>query len=158
DIALVLKLLALFHAPSRAQIRSKGEQYGLIAIFLFGVGAMVVTLWMQYFDNLAPCLLCWYQRICMYPIPLIAAIAVVKGQKLSDVADYILGLSAIGFLIALYQHLLQVLPSGSLIPCDASNDCAVRSVFEFGFVTIPWMALTVFAVLFVIALVGRKKS
>ena len=112
---------------------------------------------MQYYDNLSPCLLCWYQRIFMYPIPLISLITILKNQKISDVADYILGLSAIGFAIALYQHLLQVLPSGALIPCDASGDCAVRCVFEFGFVTLPWMSLTVFAALFLTALIARKR-
>ena len=156
DIALVVKVLALFHRPSRAQVARLGREYGLLAIFILSTLSVIATLWMQYGDNLNPCLFCWYQRIFMYPIPVISFIALLKGKRLSDIADYVLALSIIGAAIALYQHLLQVLPSGALIPCDAAGDCAVRSVFEFGFVTIPWMALTVFAALALIAFLGRK--
>ena len=97
----------------------------------------------------------------MYPIGFISAIALFRGKKLPDIAEYVFALSLVGALIALYQHLLQVLPSGSLIPCDASGDCAVRTVFEFGFVTLPWMAFTAFLVIGFIALItflGRKAS
>jgi disulfide bond formation protein DsbB len=156
DVALVIKVLALFHAPSRARIIGTGRRYGLLAIFILSTLAVAGTLIMQYAGGLQPCLFCWWQRIFMYPVPLISLIAILKGKDISDVADYILTLSVFGFAVALYQHLLQILPSGSLIPCDAANECAVRSVFEFNFVTIPWMAMTVFAALFLIALLARK--
>ena len=157
DVALVLKFLGLFHFKSRAQMLRIGRQYGLLAIFILSTLAVMGTLVMQYVGNLQPCLFCWYQRVFMYPIPVISLIAILKNQQISDVADYILALSVFGFAVALYQHLLQILPSGSLIPCDATDDCAIRSVFEFHFVTIPWMAMTAFAVLFLIALLARKR-
>jgi disulfide bond formation protein DsbB len=158
DIALVLKVVALFHRSWRMQIRRGAERYGLLAIFLLSTLAIAGTLVMQYVANLQPCVLCWWQRVFMYPIPLISLIAILKNKQISDIADYVLALSAIGFLVALYQHLLQILPQGTLIPCDAADECAVRSVFEFNFVTLPWMAVTMFAVLFLIALVARKKN
>jgi disulfide bond formation protein DsbB len=157
DVALVVKVLALFHQPSREKILSTGRQYGVLAIFILSALAVAGTLLMQFAGNLAPCVFCWWQRIFMYPIAIISFIAFVKNVKLSDIADYVLALSAIGALFALYQHLLQVLPAGALIPCDPTNDCAVRSVFDFGFVTIPWMALSVFVALGLIAFLGRKE-
>lgn len=157
DIALVVKIVALLHHPSRVRIQKGGDKYGLLVIFMLSTLALVGTLWLQYGAGLAPCVFCWYQRIFMYPIPLLSLVAMMKGKTLSDVSDYILALSFFGFAFALYQHLLQVLPSGALIPCDAANDCAVRSVFEFGFVTLPWMAVTMFTAIFIIALVARKK-
>ena len=158
DVALVIKVLALFHTPSRAKIIRSGRDIGLLAIFILSTLAVAGTLLMQYAGGLEPCLLCWWQRVFMYPIPLISLIALMKGQKISDVADYILALSFIGGLFALYQHLLQVLPSGSLIPCSATDDCAIRTIFYFNFVTIPWMALTVFAAIFLIALLARGRN
>ncbi len=92
----------------------------------------------------------------MYPIFVISGIAVIKNTSFSDFADYVLALGILGTGIALYQHLLQMLPQGSLIPCSASNECAVRSVFEFGYVTLPWIALSMFALFILIALLGRK--
>ena len=94
----------------------------------------------------------------MYPTAFIALVAIIKNTRVREIADYVLLLSIIGGLVALYQHLLQILPANSLIPCDASGDCAVRSVFEFGFVTIPWMALSAFAALILIALLVRKEQ
>jgi disulfide bond formation protein DsbB len=158
DIALVVKILALFHASSRKHILQSGRRYGLLAIFILSTLAVAGTLIMQYAGNLQPCLFCWYQRVFMYPIPVISLIAILKVKNISDVADYIMALSVFGFAIALYQHLLQVLPSGALIPCDATDDCAIRSVFEFHFVTIPWMAVTVFAAIFLIAFLGRRSD
>ena len=158
DIALVISIFALFHAPSRARIIQSGQKYGLLAVFLLSASAVVGTFLMQYVANLQPCLFCWYQRVFMYPIPIISLLAIVKDQKISDVADYILILSVFGFAVALYQHFLQILPQGALIPCDASDECAIRSVFEFHFVTLPWMAVTLFAALFFIALIARRRA
>ncbi len=156
DVALVVKVVALSHAPSRARIFKSGRQYGLLAIFILSTLSIVATLCFQYADALNPCLLCWWQRVFMYPIAFISLIAMIKGKRLSDIADYVLALSIFGAAVALYQHLLQVLPSGALIPCDASGDCAIRSVFEFGFVTLPWMAFTIFVALALIAFLARK--
>lgn len=158
DAAIVVKILALFHAPSRAKIMSGGQNVGLLVIFILSTLAVAGTLLMQFAGGLTPCDFCWWQRIFMYPIALISLIALLKGVKISDVADYILALSFVGALFALYQHLLQVLPSGALIPCSASDDCAIRTIFYFNFVTIPWMSLTVFAAIFLIALLARKKA
>ena len=130
DIALVV-----YH---RAFQREMARHYPFVrkdtgyAIFLLSAGSIAGTLLMQYAALLAPCVLCWWQRIFMYPIALIALIALVKGKKISDIADYVIAFSILGGAISLYQHLLQILPSGSLIPCDASGDCAIRLVFEFG--------------------------
>jgi disulfide bond formation protein DsbB len=157
DLALVVCAIALFNKKWRYVIRSFAKEYGLLAIFLLSVGSIAGTLLMQYAALLAPCILCWYQRIFMYPIAFIALIALVKGKKISDIADYVIVFSILGGGISLYQHLLQILPSGSLAPCDPTNDCAIRLIFEFGFVTIPWMALTVFAALALIAFFARKE-
>jgi len=157
DASIVVKLLMLVFPRSRAHLLRRETDYGLLAIFFLSTLAVAGTLLMQFAGGLSPCILCWWQRIFMYPIPLISLIALLKGKRLSDVADYILTFSFIGALFALYQHLLQVLPAGSLIPCDATNDCAIRTIFYFNFVTIPWMALTVFVVIFLIAILGRKE-
>ncbi len=157
DLALVIGILALLNHAWRSGIVTFALQHGRMIVFLLSLLSVAGTLWMQYGDNLAPCLFCWWQRVFMYPIPIITGIAIIKNNDFSEIADYILGLSIFGASFALYQHLLQILPSGALIPCDASDACAARNVFEFGFVTIPWMAFTVFSVFIFIALVTRKR-
>lgn len=154
DVAIVLGILGLFRESTKRKIFFLGQQYGLLAIFILSTLAVVGTLLMDV-GGLSPCLFCWWQRVCMYPVAFISAIAFFKNTKISDVADYVIALSVIGALIALYQHFLQILPAGSLIPCDPAGECAIRSVFEFNFVTIPWMALTVFAALIFVAFLAR---
>ncbi len=94
----------------------------------------------------------------MYPVFLIALIATIKNTNFTEIADYVLAFSIFGAAISLYQHLLQMLPAGALIPCDASGDCAVRTVFEFNLVTLPWMAFTAFAALAIVAFIARKRA
>lgn len=156
-VGIVVAILALLKAPWRAKIRTWCLQYGILGLFLLSSVSILGSLWLQYAAHLNPCLFCWWQRICLYPVALITLIALVKGRTLPDIADYVLSLSLIGAAIAAYQSLLQMLPSGSLIPCDAADDCAVRSVLEFGFVTLPLMALVVFVAFTYITLLGRKQ-
>ena len=158
DAALVLCVLALFNRPSRSKMLPMIRRNARLIIFLLSAASVAGTLWFEFAAGLAPCIFCWWQRIGMYPILFISAIAFVKNTDVSEIADYVLAFSIFGAAFALYQHLLQVLPSGALIPCDAAGDCAVRSVFEFGFVTLPWMSLSVFATFIFIALVARKKG
>lgn len=157
DAAIVLCLLALLFKRGRRAVVPFVRSSALLIVVVLSVVSVAGTLVMQYAGALAPCLLCWWQRVFMYPIALIALIAFFKNERFAKIADYVLALSVIGALVALYQHLLQVLPQGALIPCDATNDCAVRSVFEFNFVTIPWMAFTVFAAIILVSWIARTE-
>ena len=157
NAVLVLCILALLKRSWRATLFAFLRNNGRLIFFLLSVASVAGTLWFEFADALNPCLFCWWQRIGMYPVLFISTIAILKNTDVSEIADYVLAFSIFGAAFALYQHLLQVLPSGALIPCDAAGDCAVRSVFEFNFVTLPWMALSVFAVFIFVALVARKK-
>ncbi len=157
NIAFVALVLGLTLKSSRGIVRQSVREYARLLIFLLSAASLGATLLMEYVFGLPPCLFCWWQRIFMYPTAVIAAIAIVKNSDTSEFADYVLGLSVLGAGVALYQHLLQMLPSGSLIPCDAANECSVRSVFELGYITLPWMALSAFALLALISFVARKK-
>jgi hypothetical protein len=67
-----------------------------------------------------------------------------------------MALSVCGALVALYHHFIQI-GVGSALPCPASGgDCGKRIVFEFGYVTFPLMAFTIFAMIFVVFYIVRK--
>lgn len=103
----------------------------------------------------APCNLCWYQRISMYPIALISFIALIKNDL--DVKKYILPMAVIGFAIAGYHILLQLFPT--ILECN--DEVARCSAFEFakyGFITIPVMSLTAYALVILISLFGNTKK
>ena len=90
-----------------------------------------------------------------------ASFALALRKRDSNIADYSIALSIAGGAAALYQHYLQM-GGTSVLPCPASSseavDCAVRFVFEFGYITFPMMALTLFAFLIVLMLFVRKRA
>lgn len=96
-----------------------------------------------------PCKLCWFQRIFMYPLVPILALAI--GNKDRRVADYVLVLSSVGGLIALYQVMLQFSPG---IPSTCGVDgvtasCTTNFFLSFGYITIPMMSLSAFLLIVV---------
>ena len=89
-----------------------------------------------------PCSLCWYQRIAMYPLVIILAIAAFRRDR--GVRVYALPLVAAGAIIALYQYVLGYLPDAEVLGCSIDVSCTERYVWEFGFVDFPFMSLVAF--------------
>jgi disulfide bond formation protein DsbB len=116
------------------------------ALPLATVVALTATLGSLYYSEVAgfvPCQLCWYQRIAMYPLPVILGIA--TWWRDAAVRRYALPLVGVGAAISAYHSWLQAFPpeSGSSF-CTADAPCTARHVWDFGFVSIPFMALTAF--------------
>jgi disulfide bond formation protein DsbB len=102
-----------------------------------------------------PCELCWYQRILMYPQLVLFGVAVMKNDK--NVVHYVLPLSVIGLLIAVYHYLLQLNPT--ILPCtDEIANCALREFNLFGFITIPFLSMLAFGALVVLSIISKKYS
>lgn len=111
--------------------------------------ALVATLGSLFFSEVLkypPCVLCWYQRICMYPLVAVFGVALWTGEK--SYPKFALPLVVIGFLIAGYHNLLyyHLIPE-SITPCQQGVSCTSRQVEYLGFVTIPLMSLTAFFLL-----------
>ncbi len=105
-----------------------------------------------------PCKLCWFQRIFMYPQVFLLGTALIKKEKI--IVDYSLVLSALGGLIAGYHYLLQ-LGIAPALPCSAvgySVSCSKQFVLQFGFISIPYMALSAFALIAGMFLMARLKK
>jgi len=122
--------------------------FGLWSVFLISVAAATLTLvyeWMGF----EPCPLCWWQRIFLYPQIILFGMALWRERYVASAIDFSIVLSMIGASIALYHHALQMLP-GSGLPCPATGvSCAQRIFFEFGYITYPLMAVSVFSFLIV---------
>lgn len=139
-------------SPSLLNLLGKNYIYlGFLITTLAFVGSLIFSELLKF----VPCELCWYQRILMYPQVLIFGVAVWKNDK--NVLHYILPLSVIGLLIAVYHYLLQLNPT--ILPCtDAVANCALKEFNLFGFITIPFLSMIAFASLVVLALIAKKYS
>lgn len=112
-----------------------------------------------YYSEIAeftPCKLCWFQRIGIYPLVVLLAMAVIRRRD--DVATYVLPLAALTAPVSLYHYLLQVFPSLEGSNCDPTAPCSVRWVEQFGFVSIPFMALVTVIAVSGLVLVARRSS
>jgi disulfide bond formation protein DsbB len=124
------------------------------------VTALVASLGSLFFSEvmkLPPCVLCWYQRIAMYPlVAIIGAGIILKDARLRF---YALPLSVSGFVISVYHNLLyyRVIPD-SIKPCTSGVSCTAKQIEWFGFITIPLLALTAFFIINVLLLLDRQAN
>lgn len=120
--------------------------------------ALLATLGSLYFSEVLkfpPCVLCWYQRICLYPLVVIAFIGIIKKDKLFPL--YVLPLSIGGLVIALYHNLLyyNIIPE-AIAPCVSGISCTTKFIEYFGFVTIPFLSLLAFAIITVSMIIFQR--
>lgn len=155
--AVVLFALYSMGSTSSLAVHIGGllRSYALWIAFVLSLAASAMTLVYSEALGFPPCPLCWWQRIFLYPQVVLFALALWKGER--HIIDYSIALSILGFGVAVYHHLLQVLPSGSLpCPADGTVSCAQRLIFEFGYVTFPMMAVSIFAFLIALMWFARK--
>jgi len=88
--------------------------------------------------GLEPCMLCWYQRIAMYPLVIVLGVALLRRDD--EVWKTGLPLCAIGAVISGYHVAVQYVPGIEITSCSASSPCSARYLVAYGFVTIPVMA------------------
>ncbi|HRH86398.1 MAG TPA: disulfide bond formation protein B [Rubrivivax sp.] len=130
------------------------------AVFLAWLVALVASAGALFLGEVmgkTPCLLCWYQRIAMFPLVLVLGLGVFDGDARS--ARYALPLAWAGWGLALYHCLLYWgLISEAASPCRQGVSCADADLQVAGFVPIPLMSLLAFTA--ILALLGwhRKKG
>ncbi len=127
---------------------------GLWIGFLLTAGATLLTVYYSDVLGIVPCGWCWIQRVFLWPQVLLFLVALIKKDR--RIADYSITLSIVGAAAALYQHYLQM-GGNSVLPCPASGagDCGQRFLFEFGYITFPLIAFSLFAFLIVVMLFVR---
>jgi len=94
--------------------------------------------------QLPPCVLCWYQRIFMFPLVLILPVGLFPFDR--KVVRYTLPLALLGWLFAVFHLLLiaGVIPE-SIKPCTQGVPCSQTVIEWFGFVTIPLLSVLAFS-------------
>lgn len=127
-------------------------------LYLAFIQALVATLGSLFFSEVmhwTPCVLCWYQRICMYPLIAIFAVGILKKDR--NVNLYAWPLIVVGWAIAFYHNLLyyNILPEAAA-PCAAGVSCTTKFFAWFGFITIPSLSLAAFTILGGLMLIYRR--
>jgi disulfide bond formation protein DsbB len=155
-VALVLVgIVALLGGRSfgRKVVTVLGPRAPLLAL----VVAAVATAGSLYYSEIVdyiPCELCWYQRICMYPLVPILAVGVWRRDP--SVRLYAAAFVLVGAPVSLYHWLVERVPSlADSVACSATTPCSVPYFEELGFVTLAWMALSGFLLIGLLLLTAR---
>ena len=145
---LIVALLGLVgvKGPLRA-LRAGIEGYELSLAFLVAAVATGGSLFFSEIAHFTPCELCWYQRVCMYPLSITTLLAGLADDH--RVARYLLPFPVIEACVSVYHLLIENNAISEPTSCRIGGaGCAVKWINEFGYVTIPTLALTAFVLVF----------
>lgn len=154
QIISVLTLVLLLLKSKENKFLSLVKEHFLLVGLIFSFSATAFSLFYSQIFGYAPCYLCWWQRIFIFPQLILFGVAFFKKDK--NIGIYALPLLLIGFLIAIYHNFIYYFGEG-IAPCDASGvSCVQQLVSEFnGYISIPMLSLTSFIALITLLLVVR---
>jgi disulfide bond formation protein DsbB len=125
-------------------VMNKETRGAYYLVFLTSLAGLVGSLYFSEIRHFIPCVLCWWQRITLYPIVVLSAVGILRQDK--NLPYYILPLSLIGGAVSIYHNLLQYgVISEKLAPCTVGASCTAVYINYFGFITIPLLSLLAFA-------------
>ncbi|MDO8565331.1 MAG: disulfide bond formation protein B [bacterium] len=154
-IVLVIVFLSIVFRKSWG--REVTHWVGKNAVSLGLLVAVVAVGGSLFYSNIIgfpPCVLCWWQRIALYPMIVLFAVAFFKKHD-RGVFSYAVPLATFAGILALY-HSYVYWGGTSILPCTAlGGACSKIYVYAFGYITIPTMSLTI--ALFILLLAWSNK-
>jgi disulfide bond formation protein DsbB len=147
--------IAVQAAPS---VRSNDSAWLLVcASWLIAAASTLGALFFSEVMDLPPCVLCWWQRIFVFPLAVMLPFALFPFD--GKVVRYALPLAIGGGLVALFHVLLVagVVPE-SVKPCTQGVPCTDMPIRWLGFVTIPLMSLVAFSTIVALLLLARTRA
>jgi disulfide bond formation protein DsbB len=148
-ILLVAARLLAPRVPAAARIgRAVVAQRTPLTLAVGGV-SMLGSLYFSEVADYVPCRLCWFQRIAMYPIALVALVALLRRDR--NARWYLVPMASIGTVISTYHYLIERGVLNDSESCALFGpSCADVWFEEFGFVTLAFMALAGFVAVIVL--------
>jgi disulfide bond formation protein DsbB len=131
------------------------DKHFLVLGLVFSLIGTLFSLVYSEIINFAPCYLCWWARVFLYPQVILFGIALWDNDR--KIIKYITPLLSLGFLVVAYHNFMYYFAETGNLPCDASGvSCYQQLVYEFGgYISIPMLALTNFFALAVIIVIAH---
>jgi len=147
-------------SPSAAEVRDRVHEslrgYELLFGAITAATASLGSLYLSEIAHLIPCTDCWYQRIAMYPIAVILGIAAYRRD--TAVRTYVVPVAIVGGAISIYHYLIQWFPRIEATACTTAVPCTGVWFRVFGFISIPYMALSAFTLVLTLMYVSRRND
>jgi disulfide bond formation protein DsbB len=138
--------------PVLAAARDAIAPVALPLAFAVALTCTVGSLYLSEIANFPPCILCWYQRICMYPLVVLLGVASLRKDR--GVRWYAGPLATIGAGFSVYHYLVERFEVESFA-CTTEVPCSTVWVWKFHFLSIPAMAGIGFLAVIALLLMAR---
>jgi disulfide bond formation protein DsbB len=129
----------------------------LFACWTIATLSFLGSLFFSQVMEFTPCVLCWYQRVAMYPLVIIFLVGALRAPESTFIFSAPLVL--IGWLLAFFHNLLhyEIVPE-SASPCLEGVSCSTVYIEWFGFITIPMLSLIAFTLIGIILLYFKRNA
>jgi disulfide bond formation protein DsbB len=137
---------------------SKQTAWWLIfSCWMLAAIATMGSLFISEVMEIQPCVLCWYQRIFMYPLVVIFLVGMFPLD--GNVIRYALPIAVIGWGASVYHYLLYsgYIPE-NLQPCSQGVSCTEVKLELLGFITIPMLSILSYTAIIALLLVFKKRT
>jgi disulfide bond formation protein DsbB len=141
-----------------ASARAQEAGWSLVfAGWVVAASAMLGALFFSEVMKLPPCVLCWYQRIFMFPLVLLLPLGLFPFDR--RVVRYALPLAGVGWALALFHVLLTygLIPE-RVKPCTQGVPCGENPIVWFGFVSIPVLSLAAFSIIVALLVAAHTRT
>lgn len=128
----------------------------IFAGWLIATASTLGALFFSEVMELPPCVLCWYQRIFIFPLVILLPLGLFPFDR--KIVRYALPLAIVGSLVALFHVLLVagIIPE-SIGPCTQGVACTAVQIKWLGFVTIPMLSLLAFSTISALLIAARYR-
>ncbi len=140
--------------PGGESLRDAVSDAALPLAFGVALTCTLGSLYMSEVRHFVPCDLCWYQRICMYPLVVVLGIAALRKDR--GIWRYVLPIALIGAAISTYHYLHERFPDSVSTSCSLEASCSTLWIWEFHFLSIPGMAWVGFVLISTLVLIARS--
>ncbi len=129
----------------------------LFTAWFIAASAALGSIFFSHVMGFVPCVLCWYQRICLFPLVLVLGAGLFPYDR--SAVRYGLVIAVPGWCIALYHNLLYtgIIPK-ELQPCAQGVPCTEKYIDLFGLFSIPMLSLMGFTILISILIFIYKRG
>ena len=140
-----------------SQSRVEIEWLLIFSCWLVAATGLLGSLFFSEVMGLKPCVLCWYQRIFMYPLVLVFLVGLFPLDR--AVFRYAFPIAVIGWGFAVYHYLLYsgYIPE-NLQPCSEDLSCADINLELLGFITIPMLSILSYTTIIIFLLIFHKRT
>jgi disulfide bond formation protein DsbB len=129
----------------------------LFAAWIVALAATAGALFIGEVMGQTPCHLCWHQRVFMFPLAVILAVATFRED--GDAWRYALPVAGLGWLVAAFHSLLYagIIPE-AIKPCGQGPSCSSADMTVLG-LALPYLSLAAFTAIAVLLVpTNRRKS